>query len=690
MSSYDNAFLDQPLKYLKGVGENRARLFAKLGLYSVGDIVHYFPRGYEDRSLFKAIGEALDGETVSIKAYFASQINESRPRGNLSLLKTLVTDGISYMNVTWFNQRYIKQNINPACEYVFFGTVKRAGSRVEMTNPVIELSENSGRLTGCIVPVYPLTNGITQNILRKIIRSALNVLQGKLEDILPPDLRNTFKLAEVSYSFEQIHFPTSLENMEFARRRLVFEELLLLQLGLSEIKGSNSGEKGFRFSTVDVKPLLDDLPFKLTSAQEKVLLEIKEDMTSEKRMNRLVQGDVGSGKTIVAVLAIYIAVKSGYQSVFMVPTEILAEQHFSGVAPLLGKFGIKTGLLTGGMKKREKEKIKQEAEAGDIDVVIGTHAVLEDNILFQKLGLVVTDEQHRFGVRQRARLSNKGDNPDLLVMTATPIPRTLSLVLYGDLDVSVIDSMPPGRKPIETYSVDEGMRDRIYRFIRKQVGEGRQVYIVCPLVDESETIEAESATALAERIRDDILKDLRVGLIHGKLKSAEKDDAMRSFAHGDLDVLVSTTVIEVGVNVPNASVMVIENAERFGLAQLHQLRGRVGRGEYQSYCILFNQSRNPVAGRRMEIMAKSNDGFVIAEKDLELRGPGDVFGVRQHGLPEFRIANLYRDMDILKNVQSAVKNIIKDSLLEKDVAYEHLSDRVKKVFKEKLLDLSMN
>lgn len=690
MSSNDQAFLDQPLKDLKGVGESRARLFSKLGLYSIGDIINYFPRDYEDRSRFKDIGEALEGETVSIKACFASQITESRPRRNLSLLKAVVTDSVSYMNITWFNQPYLKQNIDPALEYVFFGTVRRTGSRIEMQNPVIEPSESAGRLTGCIMPVYPLTHGITQNILRKIIRNALDGLQNKLEDILPPDLRNTFKLAEASYSFEQIHFPTSLENMEIARKRLVFEELLLLQLGLSEIKGNSGDQKGFRFSTVDLKPLVDAIPFKLTSAQENVLREIEEDMTSEKRMNRLVQGDVGSGKTIVAVLAIYIAVKSGYQSVFMVPTGILAEQHFSGIAPLLGKFGIKTGLLTGGMKKGEKKRIKREAEAGDIDVIIGTHAVLEDNIMFQKLGLVVTDEQHRFGVRQRARLSNKGDNPDLLVMTATPIPRTLSLVLYGDLDVSVIDSMPPGRKPVETYSVDEGKRDRIYRFIRKQVGEGRQVYIVCPLVEESETIEAESATGLAERIRDDILKDLRVGLIHGKLKSAEKDEVMRSFARGELDVLVSTTVIEVGVNVPNASVMIIENAERFGLAQLHQLRGRVGRGEYQSYCILFNQGRNPVAGRRMEIMAKSNDGFVIAEKDLELRGPGDVFGVRQHGLPEFKIANLYRDMDILKDVQSAVKKIIKDRLMDKDAAYERLSDRVREVFKKKLMDLSMN
>jgi len=374
----------------------------------------------------------------------------------------------------------------------------------------------------------------------------------------------------------------------------------------------------------------------------------------------------------------------------MVPTEILAEQHYQSTAPLFAKLGIKAGLLTGGMKKKEKEAVKAALEQGSLDLVIGTHAILEDNTAFSRLGLVVTDEQHRFGVRQRAKLSIKGENPDLLVMTATPIPRTLSLVLYGDLDVSIIDSLPPGRKPIKTYAVEEDKRDRVYQFIRKLVAEGRQAYIVCPLVEDSEAIEAESAEGLAERIRDDILKDLRVGLIHGKMKSAQKDETMRLFSSGSLDVLVSTTVIEVGVNVPNASVMVIENAERFGLAQLHQLRGRVGRGEHQSYCILFNQSKSRISKQRMEIMSKSNDGFVIAEKDLELRGPGDVFGVRQHGLPEFKIANLYRDMEILKEVHEAVKEMTEKELLVKDPSYKLLKEQVDRIMQDKLEELSMN
>lgn len=690
MSVYDNKVMDQPLKYVKGVGENRARLFAKLGLFTLGDLLHYFPRDYEDRSVYKPISEAADGESITVRIRFVSDIAESRPRRNLSLLKAQVTDGVSLMNVTWFNQSYIKQSIDISREYVFFGTVKRIGSRVEIHNPVFEELEHSGNLTGRIVPVYSLTRGITQNMLRKILRNALDAVSDKLVDILPSGFRSQYRLAETAFAFEQIHFPTSMENMEMARRRLVFEELLLLQLGLFSIKGSNNAQNGIRFSPVDMEPFLKALPFKLTSAQERVLAEIKADMESDRRMNRLIQGDVGSGKTIMAVLAIYIAASSGYQSAFMAPTEILAEQHYRSVVPLLERFGIKVGLLTGGMKKKEKETIKEEAREGRLDVLIGTHAVLEESTVFKRLHLVITDEQHRFGVRQRARLSQKGENPDLLVMTATPIPRTLSLVLYGDLDVSIIDTLPPDRKPVKTYVVDERMRDRVYQFIRKNIAEGRQAYIVCPLVEDSEELEVESATGLVEKIRDDALKGLRVGLIHGKMKSAEKDDVMRKFSRGELDVLVSTTVIEVGVNVPNANIMVIENAERFGLAQLHQLRGRVGRGPYQSYCILFNQGKSQISRQRMEILAKSNDGFAISEKDLELRGPGDIFGVRQHGLPEFRIANLYRDMEVLKDVQKAAQYIMAEGLLEKDEAWRPLAKRVELMVKEKLQDLSMN
>jgi len=687
---FSNQYFKRSVQYVKGVGESRAKTFLRLGLKTVGDLVQYFPRDYEDRTITKRIAEVQEGDTCSVVASLAADITESRPRRNLRVTKALVTDGSGFMNITWFNQDYIKRNVQPGQEYVFFGPAKRNGVRVEMQNPVFEPASGIQRQTGQIMPIYPLTHGITQNVLRSTIKNAISGIEHHLVDILPPGLRSQHKLAEAVFSYEQIHFPKSFSDMEAARKRLVFQELLLMQLGLLAVKGNINDQKGIAFPAVDMASLLDALPFKLTDAQMKVFAEIEKDMESDKRMNRLIQGDVGSGKTIVAVLGIYNAAKDGDQSAIMVPTEILAEQHYQSTAPLFAKLGIKAGLLTGGMKKKEKEAVNAALEQGSLDLVIGTHAILEDNTAFSRLGLVVTDEQHRFGVRQRAKLSIKGENPDLLVMTATPIPRTLSLVLYGDLDVSIIDSLPPGRKPIKTYAVEEDKRDRVYQFIRKLVAEGRQAYIVCPLVEDSEAIEAESAEGLAERIRDDILKDLRVGLIHGKMKSAQKDETMRLFSSGSLDVLVSTTVIEVGVNVPNASVMVIENAERFGLAQLHQLRGRVGRGEHQSYCILFNQSKSRISKQRMEIMSKSNDGFVIAEKDLELRGPGDVFGVRQHGLPEFKIANLYRDMEILKEVHEAVKEMTEKELLVKDPSYKLLKEQVDRIMQDKLEELSMN
>jgi len=680
----------QPIKYVKGVGEARAKILSKLGIYNVSDILSWFPRDYEDRSTFRKISEASDGEEILIKASLVSDITESRPRRNLTITKVMVSDGSAFLNLTWFNQKYIANSIKTGSEYYFYGKIKRTGMLLEMHNPVVEKVDSEQKITGRILPVYPLTKGLTQNNLRKITENALNMVRGKFQEILPASLRREYKLSEVNFSYEQIHFPSSFSNLNEARKRLVFEELLLLQLAMIHTKGENTAQKGIKYSPVDMSPLLDKLPFKLTDAQKKVFREIEADMESEKRMNRLIQGDVGSGKTIIAFLALYKAVKNGYQGVFMVPTEILAEQHFKSASKLFDDLGITVRLLTGSMKKREKDEVKKLTKDGKIDIVLGTHAVLEEDAEFYNLGLVITDEQHRFGVRQRAKLSIKGENPDLLVMTATPIPRTLSLVLYGDLDVSVIDALPPDRKPIKTYAVNDAMRERIYNFIRKNVAEGRQAYIVCPLVEESEQIEAESAEELAERIRENELKGLRVGLIHGKLRPSEKEEVMRQFVDGSLDVLVSTTVIEVGVNVPNANIMVIENAERFGLAQLHQLRGRVGRGSHQSYCILFNQSKSEISKQRMEIMVKSNDGFEISEKDLELRGPGDVFGVRQHGLPEFKIANLYRDMEILKEVQSVVRKIIDNNLLNEDCDYRPIKERLIEIYNKRVKELSLN
>lgn len=683
------AFFRKSIKYIKGVGEARAKLLTKLGIVTVDDAINYFPRDYEDRTVLKRISEIVDGEECGVAASIISDIAESRPRRNLSLIKALATDGTSFLSITWFNQSYLKKSLEKNVEYIFFGKVKRSGMRFEMVNPVIEKLEDQGKITGRILPVYRLTKGLTHNNLRRIIENCLKLTSNRYVETLPNSIREEHKLCEISFSYEEIHFPQSFQHVEEARKRLVFEELLLLQLGLLKSKGSNTDQRGIKFETVDIKPLLSMLPFTPTSAQQRVFEEIRTDMESNRRMNRLVQGDVGSGKTIVAVTAIYFAAKNRYQSAFMVPTEILAEQHFNSVSPLLSELGISVRLLTGSTKKKEKDEIKELSQKGKLDVLIGTHAILEDDTNFSRLGLVVTDEQHRFGVRQRAKLSAKGENPDLLVMTATPIPRTLSLVLYGDLDVSVIDELPPNRKPIDTYAVHEGYRARVYNFIRKIVAEGRQAYIVCPLVEDSEEIEAESAEGLAERIRDNELAGLRVGLIHGKMKAAEKEKIMRSYVKGELNVLVSTTVIEVGVNVPNATLMVIENAERFGLSQLHQLRGRVGRGKHKSYCILINQSKSEISKQRMDIMTSTNDGFVISEKDLELRGPGDVFGVRQHGIPEMKIANLYMDLDILTDVQKTVKQIMDRDLLETD-EYKPLKEKVEQLMAERFKEVSLN
>lgn len=680
----------RPLRMIKGVGENRAKLFERLGLFTVGDLLQYYPRDYEDRSVFKPLDQLTDGESVSVRVKFVSELTQTRPRRNLSLMRGLVSDGTGVMTVVWFNQPFVKDSIQLSMEYNLFGQVKVTGTKLEMHNPVVESTESEKKGIGHILPVYPLTRGITQNQLRVIMSHAVKAFNGSMEDILPISIRNAYKLSEAYFSIEQIHFPQNHANIEMARKRLVFEELLLMQLSLLAIKGTSRNEQGMAFDRVEMEPFLDKLCFKLTRAQMRVWQETEHDMEQSVQMNRLIQGDVGSGKTVIAMLALYKAVKSGYQGAFMVPTEILAEQHYRTLQPFFEQFGIQVGLLTGSIKKKEKEFVKNSVFQGMIDILIGTHAVLEEDVEFNNLGLVITDEQHRFGVRQRARLSIKGVSPDLLVMTATPIPRTLTLALYGDLDVSVIDELPPDRKPIKTYSVDDSKRERVYAFIRKNVAEGRQAYIVCPLVEDSEEIDAESATGLLEKIQEHELKGLRTGLIHGKMKANDKEEVMRLFVKGELDVLVSTTVIEVGVNVPNASIMVIENAERFGLSQLHQLRGRVGRGQWQSFCILFNQGRSKIAKQRMEIMAQSNDGFVIADKDLELRGPGDIFGIRQHGLPEFKITNLYQDMAVLKSVQVCVEDIIGNNLLDRDPAYQGLKAKLNSVLSAKLKEITMN
>lgn len=681
--------LKKPIQYLKGIGESRAKLFQRLNLYTIEDILTHYPRQYEDRSQFKKISQLQDSETCAFEGIIMSKVAESRPRRGLTIYKVLIKDETGTIVATWFNQSFIKKVFQVGEGYVFYGKISRKYRTLEVQSPVYEkLDEKEMKNTCRIIPVYASTATLSQNLVRTAIRSALIMIQGKLEEFLPETIRKKYKLAEINYAIENIHFPKSEKDFHHARMRLVFEELFLLQLGLLHIKISfGEAYKGIQFKkTEEMKEFIQGLPFELTQAQRKVLTEIENNMESPEVMNRLVQGDVGSGKTVVAALALFKAVRSGFQGTLMAPTEILAAQHFKSFQSLFKDTGIRIGLLVGSMNKKQKDETLKSLRSGDVDILIGTHALIEETVVFDKLGLVITDEQHRFGVRQRSVLSKKGNNPDVLVMTATPIPRTLALILYGDLDISIIDELPPGRKPIETYGVDESKRERVNHFIRKKVMEGRQVYIVCPLIDESEAVEAKSAMELSERIAKRDFIDLKVGLIHGKMKPKEKDHVMKQFVEGEISILVSTTVIEVGVHVPNATIMVVENAERFGLAQLHQLRGRVGRGQEQSYCVLYNQSRANIAAERIKIMEKTNDGFTISEKDLELRGPGEFFGTRQHGIPDLKIANLFKDIEILKLAQEAALHILtEDPELEWE-ENQKLKQKIKMNFGDKALN----
>jgi ATP-dependent DNA helicase RecG len=684
--------MKKPLNYLKGIGEVRERLFYKLGIFNIENIISYFPRDYEDRNNIKKINMLEDDEKCGFEGEISSRVTESRPRRGLLISKLVIKDETASIIASWFNQPFIKNVFRPGERYKFFGRIIRKFNTLEIQNPIYEKAGEEKSKNMCrIVPIYPSTLDLSQNIIRSAVKSAMEVVNGDIEETLPPWVRTSYDLPEINYAFSNIHFPISFEDFKNARYRLVFEELFFMQLGLLSLKTSlNKEQTGIAFKKDDGKldAFIKTLPFSLTRAQQNVFNEIKRDMESKKVMNRLIQGDVGSGKTVVAALALYKAVLGGYQGALMVPTEILAGQHYITMSNLFKGFDVNVALLTGSKTAKEKREILEELKGGRIKILIGTHALLENRVEFSSLGLVVTDEQHRFGVRQRAVLSKKGKNPDILVMTATPIPRTLALILYGDLDISTINELPPGRKPIKTYAVDNSMRQRIYDFIRKKVAEGRQVYIVCPLVEESEEISAKAASELSQTVAANDFKDLRVGLIYGKMKPKDKEAIMADFVHGNLDILVSTTVIEVGVNVPNATVMVIENAERFGLSQLHQLRGRVGRGQEESFCILFNESKGDVAKERMKVMEKTNDGFVISEKDLELRGPGEFFGTRQHGLPELKIANLYKDVDILKIAQEAAANLIKDDPMLSGDENRRIKMAIKEKFAGKIEGLS--
>jgi ATP-dependent DNA helicase RecG len=657
---------------LKGVGKVRVELFRKLGIDTVEDLLYHFPRRYEDRGNIMKIAEIVPEESCSVLGTVTYPPVNIRSQRGVRLTRSLVKDGTGTLEIVWFNQPYITSKLALGKQYIFYGKAKKT-SRMQMINPTIIQLEDMDK--ECVlVPVYPTVAGLTQAVIRQTIRQALDMLKD-IEDPLPESVLRKYRLADFGESIRHVHYPKDMESLEKARCRCVFQELLEFQLALLSMRKQDNEAAGIMFNKSTLTDsFIKSLPFELTDAQHRVFNEIYTDMTLPKTMNRLVQGDVGSGKTVVAVLAMLVAAESGYQSAMMAPTEILAQQHFNTVSRLLEGFPFRVALLTGSTTAKNAKEILSGLANGDIHIIIGTHALIEERVQYHNLGLVITDEQHRFGVKQRALLSRKGNNPDMLVMTATPIPRTLAMILYGDLDISIIDEMPPGRIKVKTYVVTEDYRERIDRFILKEVGEGRQVYIICPLVEDSEMIDAYSAVKTAEEAAAKF-KDCRVGIIHGKMKPAEKEEVMKSFAEGSIDILVSTTVVEVGVDVPNASLMVVENAERFGLAQLHQLRGRVGRGKNQSYCILFNQGSSEVSKERLEIMTKSTDGFYISEQDLKLRGPGEFFGTRQHGLPELKIANLYTDMNILKEAQECSERIYRYGYLEKE-EYSRLKDRV--------------
>ena len=667
---------NSPVSMLKGIGEQRERKLQKLGISTIEDLLTHYPREYKDRSEIVKIADLPMDEPSTFLAQVKEEGQNSR-HGRLVYTRMKVYDETGSVGVLWYNQPYMKNSLKIGEWYLFSGKLQKKYGRKEILSPEVErIGENFAG--GRILPVYPASEGISQKMLRNLMEEALSQMSGGMREELPLWLRKEYKLAERNFAIENIHFPKTEQGFYDARRRLVFEELFVLQTALFQLKNTleDSGEGIMLKKKKALQEAEALLPFALTNAQKRVLKEMEKDMTSGKIMNRLVQGDVGSGKTAVAMVAAYWAIQNGYQAAIMAPTEVLANQHFESFKTIFEPAGIKVVLLTGSLKAKEKREALEQVKSGEAQMIVGTHAVIQKGVEYHKLGLAITDEQHRFGVRQRSTLADKGENVHTLVMTATPIPRTLALILYGDLDISIIDELPPGRQKIDTSAVDSRYHQRIYTFIQKHVKEGRQAYVICPMIEENEKLEVQNVLDYTEELTKE-LPECRVACVHGKMKAKEKQEIMDGFAAGKIDVLVSTTVIEVGINVPNATIMLIENAERFGLAQLHQLRGRVGRGSEKSYCILVSDTKTKVAKERMKTMTESEDGFIISEKDLKLRGPGEFFGIRQHGLPELKIADLYKDMAILKEAQSAAAELLKkDRFLEAEehqLLKEHIS-----------------
>ena len=651
--------LDTDIRYIKGIGEARARSMGKLGIHDLAGLVSYFPRAYEDRTRISPIDQLTDGESVCVRAMVAETPTLSRIRGGQEIVKVRAVDETGALHITFFHSSYVRLTLKRGQFYIFYGRVSVQGRLRSMVNPIFEAGYEPSRFTGRIVPIYRLTAGLSQRTVMQCVRSALDFCADSLPDYLPTGVALDNGLATARYAYENIHFPKDAGALAIARRRLVFEELFVLVCALGMIRGGRQKAAGTPLARAELSDFTASLPFTPTGAQLRAINEAAEDMCSGRAMNRLVQGDVGSGKTLVAAACVWYAAQSGAQSAFMAPTEILAEQHFATLSGFLEPFGIRVAKLTGSMRAKERREVLAGLASGETGLCVGTHALLSEDVEFKHLALVVTDEQHRFGVEQRAALVGKGTRPHLLVMSATPIPRTLALIIYGDLDVSVIDELPPGRQKVGTFAVDESYRARLNGFIEKLAHEGRQIFVVCPRIEENEegADGIKSAEEHAEALRA-ALPDLKIACIHGKMKAKEKDEIMSAFARGETDVLVSTTVIEVGVDVPNAALMVIENADRFGLSQLHQLRGRVGRGQHKSWCILVSDAKGEEARARLSAMVHISDGFKIAEEDLRMRGPGDFFGSRQHGLPELHIADLGADMDVLRRAKDAAERLL--------------------------------
>ena len=676
--------LHTPLAALTGVGPAREKALAKLGLATIADLLAYFPRDYEDRTVRENIWTLPLEEPVCFAALVAEPFRTSYIRKGMDLTKGRVVDATAQVDVTFFNQPYVRNALKTGETYYFYGKLTGGtGFRRQMTNPYFE-REGQNTFTGGIMPVYPLTAGVTAKLMGNLQRTASLCVE-QIQETLSEDLRAAYDLAQAAFSYRTIHFPNSWEDLQKARRRLMFEELFCLNLGLTLIRGRRSQQEAIPFKIQNLEAFTSSLPFSLTDAQLRSAREAAADLEQPVPMNRLLQGDVGSGKTVVAAACAYLAWENGCQSALMAPTELLAQQHQKTMETLLGHTGMKIALLTGSMTAAQKRKCREALESGEIDLIVGTHALLSEGVAFHRLGLVITDEQHRFGVDQRAALSAKSgvdQRPHVLVMSATPIPRTLALMIYGDLDLSVIDQLPPGRTPVDTMLIGEDKRQRLYGFVRKQVGLGRQVYIVCPAVSEEDSEGMKAAEQFGRQLQREVFPDLKVAVVHGKMKSKDKQAVMEDFAAGRTHVLVSTTVIEVGVDVPNASLMIIENADRFGLSQLHQLRGRVGRGQHQSYCVLVSGNRNEMTRKRLKTLCATTDGFVIAEEDLKLRGPGDFFGARQHGLPQLKLASLEGDMRLLHQAQDAARGVLADDPDLSHPDHAPLRRRVEELFRE--------